>query len=394
MKKRHNRIVFLNQMAGPLFRELVEDLARAWPPCLLYTGHRDTIKHGGSSWLHIEAAPGYDRRGNISRLISWLSYFFLSIKIVWSQPRNSLLFIVSNPPFLGLAGAFFKGLRKQPYAILVYDIYPDILLRLRRLKSHSLARCWHLVNRLVYRHANMVFTIGHDMAYRLEQKLHTSKADTKEIICIPLWADVETLRPIAKDENWFALQYGLQLKTTVLYSGNMGHSHDIETILEAAMHLAVEKGIFFVFIGEGAKWSLVERTIKDSRLENVLLLPFQPESILPYTMASADIGIATYQPGTEGCMIPSKTFSYMAAGVVPVIVSSTDTDLTKMVEEKGCGLWVKSGDGKALARIITDLHADNKKLMQLKNAARNIAKSDYSRNNTKQFEQALRKYLP
>jgi hypothetical protein len=43
MEQERNRIIFLNQMAGPLFRELAEDLAKVWPQSTLYTGHPDTI---------------------------------------------------------------------------------------------------------------------------------------------------------------------------------------------------------------------------------------------------------------------------------------------------------------------------------------------------------------
>ena len=40
-----SRLIMLNQMAGPLFRELAEDLAPLYKDgCLLVTGHPDTLK--------------------------------------------------------------------------------------------------------------------------------------------------------------------------------------------------------------------------------------------------------------------------------------------------------------------------------------------------------------
>ena len=62
MVKDENRIIFLNQMAGPLFRELAEDLAEVWPQSVLLTGHPDTVSYIGKSSLHIEPAPGYDMK--------------------------------------------------------------------------------------------------------------------------------------------------------------------------------------------------------------------------------------------------------------------------------------------------------------------------------------------
>ena len=60
-QKINTKIVFLNQMAGPLFRELAEDLAEHWSPSVLYTGHTDTIKRGNTSHLSILATPEYQR---------------------------------------------------------------------------------------------------------------------------------------------------------------------------------------------------------------------------------------------------------------------------------------------------------------------------------------------
>ena len=61
----------LNQMAGPLFRELAEGLA----PCfsdgaLLFTGHPDTLtkSYTLAEKLKIISAPGYDRRSMLRRV--------------------------------------------------------------------------------------------------------------------------------------------------------------------------------------------------------------------------------------------------------------------------------------------------------------------------------------
>ncbi|MFM6069307.1 MAG: hypothetical protein ACKPBB_21450, partial [Sphaerospermopsis kisseleviana] len=38
----------------------------------------------------------------------------------------------------------------------------------------------------------------------------------------------------AKENNWLAPEHNLVNKFTVLYSGNMGRCHDMDTILESA----------------------------------------------------------------------------------------------------------------------------------------------------------------
>jgi len=384
------KIIFLNQAAGPLFRELAEDVAKIWPQSVLFTGNPDTVHRSRESCLHIEPAPGYDRSSYLSRFRSWVKYFFIVLWFVWKQPKNATLFIVSNPPFLGLVGLFFKRVRMQRYVMLVYDIYPDMLIGLGRLKRGVISKCWDFLNRLVYENAAQMITIAHDMRMLLENKFDVFKTDGKKIVCIPPWADIEVIKPVNKKQNWFAAKYDLLDKTTVLYSGNMGHSHDIETILETAKKLRREAGIHFLFIGEGAKWSLVEKVIQDLQLKNITLLPFQPEEVLPLSMTSGDIGIVTYEDGIQGCMSPSKAYYYMAAGLPIIVISKYETDLTRLVEEKGCGMWVKNGDIDSMAKAVKELSENPVLLAEYKKAARKIAEQCYSRKNSELFVDALK----
>jgi len=390
MKEGGNRIIFLNQMAGPLFRELAEDLAKVWPQSILLTGHPDTIRYIGASNIHIESAPGYDRTNYFSRFMSWVKYFFKSLLFVWNQPKGSRLFIVSNPPFLGLVGLFFKFIRRQQYMILVYDIYPDLLIALNRLKKGLFSKCWDFINRIVYENASLVITIGDDMHERLEKKFDVMKTDCKKILCVPAWADIDNIKPLEKKQNWFAMKYDLLDKTTVLYSGNMGHSHDIETILEIAKKLEREEGIHFVFIGEGAKWSLVKKNIDEFKLKNITLLPFQPEEVLPMSMSSGDIGIVAYEDGTQGCMSPSKAYYYMAAGLSLLVISDYETDLTRLVNENSFGVWVKNRNIDGMLKAIKGLSENSDLLSQYKKGARKLAEQFYSRKNTRLIVEALK----
>jgi glycosyltransferase involved in cell wall biosynthesis len=274
--------------------------------------------------------------------------------------------------------------------VLVYDIYPDFLVALGRLRKGIISRCWDFFNRLVYENASLVMTIDGDMGRRLEEKIDVLKTDGAKVVSIPPWADIEFIRPVEKEQNPFAVKYHLLNKTILLYSGNMGHTHDIETILEAAKNLIEEEGIHFLFIGEGAKWSLVEKTIEEFHLDNITLLPFQPEEVLPLSMASGDIGVVAYQDGTQGCMSPSKACYYMAAGLPILVISDCETALTRLVEEKGCGIWVKNGDVSGMALAVKELSENPVLLAEYKKAARKTAEQFYSRKNSELFVDVLK----
>jgi glycosyltransferase involved in cell wall biosynthesis len=367
-------------------------MAKVWSPLLLYTGHSETLLSVGSAELTIKFAPEYDRRSNPRRLLSWVRYFVSALWVAARQSPNSLLFIVSNPPFLGLLGPIFKFVRGQRYVVLVYDIYPDLLIGLGALREGIISNIWKAMNRLVLRHASLVFTLGDDMALLIERTCDLSQTTAGHCIVISNWSDVNTIKPLAKGDNPFANKYGQVGKITVLYSGNMGNTHDIESILAVARELKKIETIHFLFIGAGAKWSLVEKTKAEEKLNNISLLPFQPEEILPISIASGDIGIVAYQPGTEACIVPSKTYYYMAAGLAPLVVSGKETDLSRMLVEKGCGMSVRSGDIEGLKHAILTLATDEELLIKYKVAARVTAEQHFSRRNTERYINSLKKY--
>jgi len=393
MKSSKMKIVFLNQMAGQLFRELIEDMAKEWSPSLLYSGYPHTTLTQDNESIIFATGPRYDRQSTIKRISSWLHFFIKSFFVVGGQPKSALLFIVSNPPFLGLVGLFFKLDRKQKYVVLVYDVYPDVLIALGTIANGLIAKVWRFINRLTLERAAIVFTISRDMAELLEQSYDFRRTTAGMAVVIPNWADVENIKPLNKMDNWFAIKHGQIGKTTILYSGNMGNTHDIESILAVAIKLRENDHIHFMFIGEGAKSSLVERSIREDCLTNITLLPYQPEDVLPFSLTAGDIGIVAYQPGTEGCIVPSKTYYYMSAGLVPLVFCRSETDLSRMVEENNCEIVVRSGDIDNLANAILRLSEDAALLSSYKLRSRSTAEQFFSRGNTALFVKSIKKYL-
>lgn len=379
------KIIFLNQMAGPMFRELAEDISKKHGPGLLLTGHVDTLAKEHVAELSIAGAPAYDRSSYFSRVRSWLAYLYAAFRTVSRYSARNFLFIVSNPPFLGLVGVLFKIVRRQPYGVLVYDVYPDILIGLGRMRPGLVARLWSLMNRMVYTQADFVVTLSPEMARRVASNRDGLEKGNRSVFYVPPWADVEWIKPLEKNSNPFVKTHGLQNKTIVTYSGNMGHSHSVERLLDVGRSLSSIADIHFLLIGEGAKWPILKRRIESDGLRNVTLLPFQREDALPFSMTAGDIGVMTYQSGAEGCMVPSKACYYMAAGLAIIVISDSKTDLADLVVSRGCGLWFHSLDTPGLAEAIRNLHENPVLLDQYKRASRQTAEALFSRKNTDAF---------
>jgi len=384
------RIIFLNQMTGPLFRELAEDISREWAPSLLITGHPDTLRRAPITSLGILAAPKYQLCSYFSRIVSWIRYFVWALSCCWRLSSDAMLFLASNPPFLGMLGYLLKLLRGQHYIILVHDVYPDVLVRFGRLKDWGLiARLWRRMNRLVWENSDIVFTIGGRMAKSLERMFDPCKTVARQVVVVPNWADIDRIRPLKKSDNKFAIRYGQVDKLTVMYSGKLGQTHDIETILAAAEQLREYDSIHFMFIGEGPKMYVAEEAKRSHRLDNLTILPFQPEEVLSLSLPTADLAVVTVAKGAEDLMVPSKTYYSMAAGSALIGLCDFSSEVASIIRRHDCGFVVRPGDCAAMAKGIMDLLANKSEMEHYRANSRRAAELFYSRKNTSQYIAAV-----
>ena len=172
------------------------------------------------------------------------------------------------------------------------------------------------------------------------------------------WADPELIKPIEKKDNWFARKHGLVDTFTVLYSGNMGRCHDIDTIFEAAKMLRNEP-IKFVCIGGGAKREKLIEDVKAEGLEeNFLFLPYQDKKDIPYSMTACDVSLVSVSEGMESLVAPSKVYSALAAQRPIATICPESTYLRSLIHQANCGASFLNGDGLGLANFIQKLAND------------------------------------
>lgn len=374
MTKAAQHFYLFNQMAGPLFRELAVAIAKDAPNgATLYTGHPDTLALGPQIGdLRIAEMPAYDRTSKATRIVSWLRYTMRAFFIMARMPKGSAALIVSNPPSLGPVAWFWHLLLRRRYFVLIYDLHPDVLVGMKVLpERHPLTWVWRRINRRVWNASAGVFTIGHRMAARLATQFSPAHTPLGRVEVVPIWVDTTAIKPMPRAKNYFATELGIGARRVVLYAGNMGHSHDIDSILRAAEQLSGREDIVFVLIGEGAKWQEAYDFATQRHLPNLMVLPFQPEAVLPYALAMADIALVSLDAGAEGMMIPSKTYYYMAAGAAVIAISHGNSELTDTLLKAECGVRVAPGQPDALARCILAMVDDGPRLEQLgKNARR------------------------
>ena len=336
-----SKIAFVNQSTGSLFKGVVESISMEWFPSILYTGNDlGSSTNSPDGKLVVEVLNNYDRTSVLSRILSGLMYSAkVFIKILRNKPR--LVMFVSNPPFVPFIGLLLKVFCAQRYVILVYDIYPDILLRLNRLSENNIVvKLWRRMNKIVYENSEAVITIGDYMAKKLEDSFYPGATSVGKIIVIHNCADPDEFRPIPKEVNPFVVKYKQTNKLTVMYSGNFGYAHSFGNILNAAKKLISNKSLNIFLIGEGSQKKNIILEIREASLDNVICLPYQDDSVFCEALASADVALITMANGSEGLMVPSKIYNSLAVGSALIGITNKNSELAKMINDHECGIVV------------------------------------------------------
>lgn len=359
-----------------------------WSPSLIWTEVSDIVHFYTNEDLDVKQIPRYacyNRTNYFTRAISLVSYFiYVFLKVFFNSPK-ALLFIVTTPPFLGLIGYLFKKLRKQRYAILVYDILPDVLIGAGLMKEGISAKLWRKINEIVLDNADAVITIGEYMAENMSRKFDVKKTLLGHIAVIHNWDDVDYIRPLPKEDNPFVRENGLNNKFVILYSGNIGATHDVKTLVEAAKRLKEKPNIQFVIIGEGAKKQFIVESKEKYGLDNMLIMSYLPQDQLRYTFPSADISIVTISNGVEGYLVPCKFYSYLAAGSAVIAICNPKCEIADIITYEQCGKVIALGDDTDLVETILFYYRNKDNLSKAKINSRKAAMEKYSRKNTQLY---------
>lgn len=363
------KLFYIDQLVGPTSLDIINALNNYYE-VHLYTGGiiKTYAELDPSVIVHNRIA--YNKKNNFTRIATWCFYYLTTIPVIFFRRKNEF-FLVSNPPLNFFIGYVFWKMFSIRFSLLLFDIYPDILIQSGHLSPDSyLARKWIALNKLSFTHAHRIFTISENLAKEVSKYLPNDKSNLK---VVPNWVDSEEIKPVPKDDNPFLHQLGIQDKLIVMYSGNMGQTHDLETIVEAARLLADQPDIQFLMIGDGTKKPKIIRMIDELKLTNVQVLPFQEPEIFRYSIACADVGFVTLSDGFEAYSVPSKTYYLMAAGCVVFAIANEKSELNSLLTKYNFGLRFDPGSAQVVAREILNIFRNRELLLRLKTNAREAA---------------------
>lgn len=352
MRIENKRIVIINQNSGYLMIDLSNAFQDAGYDVTLVAGRLIKRDIPLSSEVRFKEIIKYQRCSIFKRLFTWGWAALQIIIYVWVKCRNKHLIIVSNPPFAPLLPLFLKN----EFSLLIYDIFPDALTEFGIYSSNSLlVKLWQNANKKTFRKAERIITLTPGM-----KSVIARYAMEKPVEVIPIWTDNNFFKPIKKEENKFIKRYNLSGKFIVMYSGNLGYSHDVEVLVELAV-ITKDKNVQFIIIGEGDKKEILKNKITKLKLNNCIMLPFQKPEDFSFSLAAADIAVVTLGKKASKLSVPSKIYNLMSVGVPLLCIAGADSELKHLIDLYKIGQCFQTKQLAEMKNFILDIKQNSKK---------------------------------
>jgi glycosyltransferase involved in cell wall biosynthesis len=347
------KVLLLNQFFAPdsaATSQLLTDVARE----LTQQGHSVTVICSGSIYATLGSteAPGVEvrrvrnmafGRGKVQRLCSYASYLMPAFWLALWQRSPDVIVSMTTPPGLSVVGGLVAWVKGSKHFIWEMDVYPDVAEALGVLRPDGwVTRVLGWAFDLSRKSADGILTLGDCMATRIKSRgISVSKIHVTEN-----WADGDAIRPCL---------FRADGKLSVLYSGNLGLVHELDTVSAAMLQMREESRMEFIFAGGGRMRAGLERFCAEKGLRQVVFEDYCSRENLARRLSEGDIGLVTQRPETAGCVVPSKSYGVLAAGRPVLFIGPAESTIARMISRYQCGWHVEAGDVQGLVGLLQRL---------------------------------------
>ncbi len=248
---------------------------------------------------------------------------YLMLKDIF--PQNSLdLGLLSRSGWRGLVYRYFKSKERKLYALS------------DRIGCMS--------------EANRDYLLAHN------PNIDPEKVDICPNCIEPTEAEVSPAQKTALREK-----YGLPAdKRIFVYGGNLGKPQDVPFIVRCLEVCKDAGDAYFVIAGSGTDRQVLADYMASERPGHVKLLDMLPREEYQEMVGCCDAGLIFLDHRFTIPNFPSRLLSYMQARLPVLACTDTSTDIGRVIEENGFGLWCESNDAAAFREKVAAM-CDEKK---------------------------------
>jgi colanic acid biosynthesis glycosyl transferase WcaI len=320
------------------------------------------------------ASTTFDRRNLSLRGVNYVTYLIRSLRVGLTSDRPDVILCMTDPPIIANVALIVARRFRVPLIVISQDVFPEIAVQLRRLENPLAVKLFQSCINLYLKRADRIIAIGETM----KKRLHEKGAPLDRLSVIPNWVDTSEITPRERENEW-ARAHGLEGKTVIMHSGNVGYAQNLDLLIRASTFLRDLEDLAIVIIGTGARHGELVELANVLEADSVVFLPHQPRDVLSLSLSSADLHFLGLSPGLSGYIVPSRIYGVLAAGRPVIAAVDGDSETAALVERTGAGVVVPPDRPDLLAKAIRNAHEGRFDLEAMGSQARAFALEEANR---------------
>jgi hypothetical protein len=263
------------------------------------------------------------------RIQMYLLYpLFLIYKGLTSR-NNSIFVISSNTFYAPYLIKMIVKFKNGKVIHMLYDLFPDAIEIAGSIEVNSIkSRLIGVITKLNQQQCNATVYLGDFLKIHAENRWGKA-SDSKTI-------DIST------DLSLYPANYNKDLnnrKLIVHYGGQLGHLHDVVSIIESVKYICnsdISSLVEFNFYVSGAQVKLLETSLKGYPVK---IISSVPSNQWREDIGNFHIGLVSLTPGGATVCLPSKTYAMMAGGLAIICICPQWSDLAALISSLNSG-WI------------------------------------------------------
>ncbi|MCR4617020.1 MAG: glycosyltransferase family 4 protein [Lachnospiraceae bacterium] len=290
-----------------------------------------------------------------------------AIRKYYGDVRFDLVLYSTPPITLVSAVEYVKKRDNARTFLLLKDIFPQNAVDLGMMSTSGLKG-------ILYKHfrrkEKRLYAVSDNIGCMSQANVdyvvkHNSEVDSSRIFEFPNCIDIVDKSVNDLTRIQIRNKYGIPNdKKVFVYGGNLGKPQGIEFLVDC-LEKCKDSDAFFLIVGDGTEYSVLEQFINQEKPVNVKLMRRLPKTDYDTMVGACDVGMIFLDHRFTIPNFPSRLLSYMQAKLPVFAVTDSNTDIGKVIVDNGFGWWSESNDSEHFKAIVEDiLHFDDQNIGQ------------------------------
>lgn len=271
--------------------------------------------------------------------------FDRAIRKYWNDIRFDLVLYATPPITLNRVIERVKSRCGCRSYLMLKDIFPQNAVDMSMIKSDGLLhllfrrkekRLYEISDRIgCMSPANCEYIIKHNPSVNPE----------KVELCPNAIMPVKRSELNEQDRSEQCIRYGLPIdKTLYIYGGNLGKPQGIDFLIKVLEANEKRTDSFVIVAGNGTEYPKIEQWFRKNAPTASKLFAALPKNEYDNLICLCHVGLIFLDPRFTIPNFPSRLLSYLENSMPVLLATDPATDMGRIAEREGFGLWSISGD--------------------------------------------------